>query len=415
LCEQQLGRTTTPNTSPDPAQVQWPNVGYSPKKLEAAALAKLALEPGTYSDGGGLRLSVRSPKSRSWVLSYTLNHTLRSIGLGSYPEVTLAMARERAFEAQRLVKAQRDPHEAWAVARAAERTKSAKAMTFKQCAEKMHAHRTHWGHNYTAQWLKILSIYAFPMIGNLPVANIDTRLVLKVLKPIWASRSETASRLRGRIENVLDWAKARGYRNGENPAHWRNLEHVLPAPATMPAGAQHAALPFDQIAPFMAELRAQKGITVRALEFLILTVALRKEVIGARWDEIDTDAKIWIVSAERTEDGREHPVPLSARAIEILEDRRSDCAFVFGGGHWQLGAAMYRLLNRLRDGATAEGCRITFCEWATERPIFPREITDIVLAHAIGGKVEVGCGHNELLDKRRELMDAWSAACCSDP
>jgi integrase len=389
-------------------------VGYPLEKLEEAALAKLARDPGTYSDGGGLRLSVRSPTSRSWVFSYTHNHTLRSIGLGSYPEVTLAMARARASEAQRLVKAQRDPHEAWAVARAAERAKSAKAMTFQQCAEKMHAHRTHWGQNYTAQWLKVLSTYAFPVIGNLPVATINTGLLLMVLEPIWASRTETASRLRGRIENVLDWATARGYRNGENPARWHRLEHVLPAPATMPAGAQSAALPFDQIAPFIAELRAQKGITVRSLEFLILTVALRKEVIGARWDEIDIDAKIWIVPAERTRDGRERRVPLSARAIEILEDRRSDSAFVFGGGHWQLGAAMYRLLNRLRDGATAEGCRITFCEWATKHPIFPREITDIVLAHAIGGKVEVGCGHNELVDKKRELMDAWSAACGSD-
>jgi integrase len=234
--------------------------------------------------------------------------------------------------------------------------------------------------------------------------------VLKVLKPIWASRTETASRLRGRIENVLDWAKARGYRNGENPARWHNLEHVLPAPATMPAGAEHAAPPFDQIASFMAELRAQKGITARALEFLILTVTLRNEVIGARWDEIDTDAKIWIVPAERMGDGREHRVPLSARAIEILEDIRSDSAFVFGGGHWQLGAAMLRLLNRLRDGATAEGCRITFCEWATERPIFPREIADIVLAHAIGSEVEAACGRDHV-DKKRELMDAWSAVC----
>ena len=176
-------------------------MGYPLEKLEEAALAKLAREPGTYSDGGGLRLRVRSPTSRSWEFSYTLNHTLRSIGLGSYPEVTLAMARARASEAQRLVKAQRDPHEAWAVARAAERAKSAKAMTFQQCAEKMHAHRTHWGQNYTAQWLKVLSTYAFPVIGNLPVATINSGLLLKVLEPIWTSRTETASRLRGRIEN----------------------------------------------------------------------------------------------------------------------------------------------------------------------------------------------------------------------
>jgi integrase len=212
---------------------------------------------------------------------------LRNLGLGSYPEVTLEMARERAAEARRFVKAHRDPHEAWANVRAAKRPKAAQAMTFK-----------------------------------LPVATIDTGLVLMVLEPIWDSRTEIASRLRGRIENVLDWAKGRGYRNGENPARWRGqLEHVLPAPAKMQGDP--AALPFDQVAAFMTELRAKKGTAARALEFLILTVGRRDEGIGARWDEIDSDAKMWIVPAERIEDRREHRVPLSARAIEILEETKT--------------------------------------------------------------------------------------------
>jgi integrase len=349
-------------------------MGYSPEKLEALALAKLAREPGTYSDGGGLRLTVRSPTSRSWMFSYTLNHTSRSIGRGPYPEVTLAMARERAAEARRLVKAHKDPHEARAVARATERAKAAEAMTFKRCAQKMHAHRTHDG-KQTAQWLITLSTYAFPVIGNLPIATIDTGLVLKVLEPIWASRAETASRLRGRIENVLDWAKARGYRRGKNPARWRgHLDHFLPAPANLQKVGHHAALPFDQIPHFMTVLRAQKGIAARALEFLILTVGRRDEVIGARWDEIDTGAKIWIVPAERMKGDREHRVPLSARAIEILEETKTDDGFVFGGGHRQLGAAMFRLLRRLRDGPTEQGFRFTFREWATERASFPPEV-----------------------------------------
>jgi integrase len=257
--------------------------------------------------------------------------------------------------------------------RATERAEAAKAMTFKRCAQKMHADRTHDG-KHTAQWLIALWTYAFPVIGDFPVAATDTGLVLKVLKPIWASRTETASRLRGRIEKVLDWAKARGYRNGKNPARWcGHLDQFLPARANMQKDGHNAALPFDQMARFMTVLRAQKGIAARALEFLILTAGRRDEVIGARWDEIDTDAKIWTVPAERMESGREHRVPLSARAIEILEEAKTDDGFVFGGGHRQLGAAMFRLLRRLRDGPTEQGFRFTLREWATERASFPRE------------------------------------------
>jgi integrase len=386
-------------------------MGYSPEKLEALALEKLAREPGTYSDGGGLRLTVRSRTSRSWVFSYTLNHSLRSIGLGPYPKVTLAMAREQAAEVRRLVKANRDPHEAWAVARATGRVKAAEPMTFRRCAEKMHAHRTHDGKR-TAQWLITSSTYAFPVIGDLPVATINTGLVLKVLEPIWAGRPQTASRLRGRIENVLDWAKARGYRNGKNPARWRgHLEHFLPAAANVQKVGHHAALPFDQIPHFMTVLRAQKGIAARALEFLILTVGRRDEVIGARWDEIDKGAKIWIVPAERMKGGREHRVPLSARAIEILEETKNDGGFVFSGGHRQLGAAMFRLLRRLRDGPTEQGFRFTFREWATERASFPPEAAEIALGHTVGDKLEAAYGRDELIDEQRELMDAWAAAC----
>jgi integrase len=384
-------------------------MGYSSEKLDAFALAKLACEPGRHSDGGGLRLTVRSPTSRSWEFSYTLNHTFRTMGLGSYPEVTLAMARERAAEARRLVKAHKDPHEARAVVRATERAEAAKAMTFKRCAQKMHAHRTHDGRQ-TAQWLIALSTYAFPVIGNFPVAAIDTGLVLKVLKPIWASRTETASRLRSRIEKVLDWAKARGYRNGKNPARWRgHLDQFLPGGANMQKVRHHAAFPFDQMANFMTVLRVQKGIAARALEFLILTAVGRDEVVGARWDEIDTDAKIWIVPAERMESGREHCVPLSARAIEILEEAKTDDGFVFGGGHRQLGAAMFRLLGRLQDGLTEQGFRSTFREWATERAGFPREIARNRLA--VVDHVEAAYTRDELIAKQRELMDAWAAAC----
>ena len=384
-------------------------MGSSPGKLEALDLEILACEPGTYSDGAGLQLTVRSLTSRSWVLYYTYNHAVRSIGLGSYPEVTLAMARERAAEARRLVKAHKDPYEARAIARASERAKAAKTMTFKRCAEKMHAHRTHWGRNYTARWLTTLSMYAFPVIGNLPVATINTGLVLMVLEPIWSSRTQTASRLRGRIEEVLDWAKARGYRDGENPARWHgHLDGVLPIPAKLQGVGDHAALPFEQMAAFITELRATKGIAARSLEFLILTVGRRDEVIGARWDEIDMGEKIWIVPAQRMKGGREHRVPLSARVIEILEETKTDGGFVFSAGHRQLGAAMFRLLGRLWEGQTEQGLRFTFREWAAERASFPREIVEIALG--VGDHIEAADGRDELIDKQRELMDAWAAA-----
>jgi integrase len=297
-----------------------------------------------------------------------------------------------------------------ATARASGGAQAAEAMTFKQCAEKMHAHRTHWGRNYTAQWFITLSIHAFPVIGNLPVATINTGLVLNVLEPIWASKTETASRLRGRIEKVLNWAKARGYRYGKNPARWRgHLEHFLPAPAVTRKFGPDAALAFDELPRFMTMLRAQKGIAARALEFLILTMARRDEVIGARWGEIDRGAKIWIVRADRMKGGQEHLVPLSARVIEILEEMKTDGNFVFGAGQRQLGAAMTRLLRRLCDGPTEQELRVTFREWATERAGFPREIAEIALA--VVDHVEAAYTRDVIIAKQRELMDAWTAAC----
>jgi integrase len=273
----------------------------------------------------------------------------------------------------------------------------------------MHAHRTHWGRNYTARWLTTLSTYAFPVIGNLPVATINTGLVLMVLEPIWSNRTQTASQLRRRIEDVLDWAKARGYRDGENPARWHgHLDEVLPIPAKLQGVGDHAAVPFEQMAAFITELRAIKGIAARGLEFLILTVGRRDEVIGARWDEIDMDEQVWIVPAQRMKDGREHRVPLSARVIEILEETKSDGGFVFGAGHRQLGAAMFRLLRRLWEGQTEGGLRFTFREWAAERASFPREIVEIALA--VGDHLEAAGARDELIDKQRELMDAWAAA-----
>ncbi len=385
-------------------------MGYSSEKLDASTLAERACKPGTYSDGGGLRLTVRSLTSRSWVFSYQFNGAWRSIGLGSYPEITLAKARRQAAEVLRSVKAREDPHEVRALVRATQRAEAAKAMTFKRCAQTMHANRTHWGQNYTAQWLLTLSTYAFPVIGRVPVADIDTEHVLRILKPIWASRTQTAQQVRGWIEKVLDWAMARGYRSGRNPARWRgHLEHFLPACAAVQKVGRTVALSFDQMACFMTVLRAQKGVAARALEFMILTARQRSEINRMRWDEIDTDARIWTVPRERMNTGREHRVPLSTRAIEILEEMKTLNGFVFGAGRWQLGSAMFRLLSRLRDGATEEGFRSTFQKWATERGGFPRRVVQIALARTVRDQRVADTG-DELIDKQRELMDAWAAA-----
>jgi hypothetical protein len=231
-------------------------VGYSTEKLEALAVEKLACEPGMYGDGGGLWLTVRSPTSRSWLFIYVINRITRRMGLGPYPEVTLAMAREQAAEARRLVKAHRDPLAERQAVWAAEHAKAVKAMTFKQCAEQYIRARRKTEH--TAQWVTTLSAYAFPVIGNIRVASIDTGLVLKVLGPMWASQNETALRLRRRIENVLDWAKLRGYRNGENPARWLgHLDHILPAPTKKQKVGHHTAPPFNFLAA-VAEYESKK-------------------------------------------------------------------------------------------------------------------------------------------------------------
>ena len=231
-------------------------MGYSIEKLEALAVEKLACEPGMYGDGGGLWLTVRSPTSRSWLFIYVINRITRQMGLGPYPEVTLAMAREQAAEARRLVKAHRDPLAEREAVWAAKHAEAVKAMTFKQCAEQYIRARRKTEH--TAQWVTTLSAYAFPVIGNIRVASIDTGLVLKVLGPMWASQNETALRLRRRIENVLDWAKLRGYRNGENPARWLgHLDHILPAPAKKQKVGHHTAPPFNFLAA-VAEYESKK-------------------------------------------------------------------------------------------------------------------------------------------------------------
>lgn len=379
---------------------------------------------GMYADGGGLYLRVTPEGARNWVLRYMLNRKPRWMGLGPLALYGLQEARAKALDARRKRHEGIDPIEARRAERARQRLDAAKAITFKPCAESYIAsHRAGWrNEKHAAQWGATLAAYAYPTIGGLPVQGVDTGLVLKVLEPIWTAKPETASRLRGRLESILDFAKARGYRDGENPARWRgHLDKLLPPRSKVRAIEHHAALPYSELSAFLTALRAQEGIAANALEFLILTAARTGEVIGARWNEIDFLDKTWTVPAARMKARREHRVPLSPRALSILTEMQAtregddDNAFVFPGrkaGTPLSNMAFLMLLRRMaRADLTAHGFRATFKTWASERTSFQNEIVEASLAHVIGGKVEQAYMRGDLFEKRRRLMQQWATYC----
>jgi integrase len=387
-----------------------------------------AKEPGMYCDGGGLYLRVTPEGARNWVLRYMLDRRPRWMGLGPLALYGLQDARARALDARRKRHEGIDPIDARRADRARQRLDAAKAVTFKQCAEAyIEAHRVGWRNGkHVGQWGATLSTYAYPVIGALPVQVVDTGLVLKVLEPIWTAKPETAGRLRGRLESILDSAKARGYRDGENPARWRgHLDKLLPARSKVRAVEHHAALPYAELPAFLARLRELEGVAARALEFLILTAARTGEVIGAKWNEIDLLDKTWTVPAARMKAGREHRAFLSPRALTILGEtqavRRGDAehAFVFPGGKAGAGLsnmAFLMLLRRLgRGDLTAHGFRATFKTWASERASFQNEVVEASLAHTIGGKVEQAYRRGDMFEKRRRLMQQWATFCATAP
>jgi integrase len=378
-----------------------------------------------YADGGGLYLQV-TEGGASWIYRYMLAGRAREMGLGPLALFGLSEARAKALDARRLRHEGIDPIEARRAIRAQARLDAAKAITFKQCAEGyIAAHRAGWRNGkHAAQWEATLATYAGPVIGPLPVQAIDTALVLKVLEPIWATKPETAGRVRGRIESILDWAKVREYRQGENPARWRgHLDKLLPASGKVRKIVHHAALPYAELPGFLVELREEEGIAARALEFAILTAARTGEVIGARWSEMDLREKIWTVPPGRMKSGREHRVPLSARVLTILEGmqshRHADDGFLFPGG--KIGKplsnmAFLMLLRRMgRGDLTAHGFRATFKTWASERTAFQNEIVEAALAHVVGSKVEQAYLRGTMFEKRRALMKQWATFCTSEP
>ncbi|RKQ73474.1 tyrosine-type recombinase/integrase [Oceanibaculum indicum] len=375
---------------------------------------------GRYGDGNGLWLHVGKNGARSWVFRYRRDGKSREMGLGPVAVVSLAEARQKALDARRQLFEGIDPLAARNAAMLATRAQQKATTTFQQATERfIGSNEAAWRNDkHRQQWRNTLATYAYPHFGDLSVAAVDTDLVLKALEPIWTEKPETASRLRQRIERVLDWATAREMRKGENPARWRgHLQNVLPSHAKVRKVQHHAALPYDQLPAFMTELAGQAGISARALEMAILTATRTGEVIGARWPEIDLEAAVWTIPAERMKAGKEHRVPLSRYAVGILTDlkKHADSAdgHVFPGmkkGKPLSNMAMLATLKRMdRADLTAHGFRSTFRDWAAERTGYPAEVAEMALAHTISSKVEAAYRRGDLFEKRRRMMEDWAS------
>jgi integrase len=398
-------------------------------KLSAAGV-RAAREPGLYGDGHGLYLQVSAFNTKAWVFRYMLDGRARKMGLGALHTVSLAEAREEAAGARKKVRKGIDPIEEQRAARVQRKVEAAKAMTFKQCAEAyIKANEATWkNEKHVAQWRSTFNdtrrgkrIYpaATAIINDLPVSAIDTGLLRKVLEPIWYTTPETASRVRGRIERVLAWATVAGYRSGDNPARWTgHLKELLPAKTKVAAVEHHNALSYRDLPNFMIKLRAKDSVSARALEFTILSAARTGEAIGAKWDEVDLDAKLWRIPSERMKAGKEHRVPLSDRATTILKALPREGDYVFMGATKDRplsNMAMLELVRGMREGLTVHGFRSTFRDWAAEQTSYPHELCEIALAHAVGNKVEAAYRRGDMMEKRRRLMADWAIYCEQEP
>jgi integrase len=389
-------------------------------KLNAARMRTLT-KPGAYGDGAGLYLQVRGPANRSWLYRFKLHGRSHLMGLGIVADVSLAEAREAAGSARKLVRQGINPIDQ----RRAQRADAIQpGLTFAQVAGVyIKAHEPSWrSAKHRQQWHNTLDTYAGPILGKLPVDQVDVGAVLRVLEPLWREKTETASRLRGRIEAVLDYATARGWRSGENPARWRgHLDNLLPARSKVAKVQHHPALPWREIGGFMATLAEEEGVSALALRFAVLTAARTGEVIGARWSEVDVKASTWTVSAERMKASREHRVPLSEGALDVLRevaklstDPKTD-GFMFPGGRAGKplsSMALLMLLRRMeRSDLTAHGFRSTFRDWCAEATNYPREVAEAALAHTLRDKTEAAYQRGDLMEKRRRLMAEWGMFC----
>lgn len=381
------------------------------------------LKPGLYSDGGGLGLQVSAFNTKAWVFRYMMAGRPRKMGLGDVELVSLAQAREKRREAYALVKDGIDPIDARAARKAAQAAAAARAMTFKECAAGyIAAHKPGWkSAKHAGQWESTLETYAYPTIGKLQVQDVESVHIQKILQPIWNEKTETANRVRGRIEKVLDRAKALGLRNGDNPARWRgNISELFPARSQVAPVEHHPALPYADLPAFMAKLRDKQGVSARALEFTILTGCRTGDTIGARRSEVN--GSLWTIPRARVKGKKgarkaDHIIPLSIDALAALEAVSEDGDYLFPGGKEGMGlsnAAMSELLKGMgyaSDVATVHGFRSTFRDWVADRTNYPNEMAEIALAHTVADKVEAAYRRGNMLEKRRRMMEDWSFYC----
>lgn len=422
------------------------------KELTALAVSKIKVD-GRHAVGGaeGLHLQVLGD-ARSWILRAAVGTRVnkqgqsvahrRDIGLGSYPDVTLAEAREKAREYRKQVSMGVDPVAVRKAARAKTLVEAEGLKTFEQCAPLyIAANRVGWKNaKHVQQWENTLATYIYPILGKVPVADINTGMVLNALLqevevrdkkvPFWYAKAETASRVRGRVEVILDWAAFRGFRKGENPARWKgHLEHELPSRNKVQKVKNQPALPYTQLGSFLAELRKREGVSARALEFVILTATRSSEVFGVTWDEIDLQAKLWTIPKERMKAEREHRVPLSDEALSLLKELPrfvgNRLVFVAPGGGMLSDMSLTSLIRRMnvseleagRQGfmdpkqsrvVTTHGFRSTFRDWAGETTSYPREVCEHALAHKLADETEAAYQRGDLLVKRTALMADWA-------
>jgi integrase len=375
------------------------------------------IAPGHHAVGGvaGLYLYVNEAGARSWALRITIGGKRRHMGLGGFPDVPLALAKEKARKAREEVEQGLDPIAERRAVKSKLKAKQATDKTFRQGAEAyIEAHGEAWRNpKHRAQWASSLETYAYPFMGDLLIQDVGLEHVLSTLEPIWKVKTETASRVRGRIETVLDWATARNYRTGENPARWKgHLDHLLATPSKVKKVEHRKALQAEDMTAFMANLAAREGNAARALEFAILTAARSGEVRGATWSEIDFKTKVWTIPGERMKVGKEHRVPLSEWAVQLLTTQRdqTDNPLVFPAprGGIMSDMALIAVMRRMEVDAVPHGFRSTFRDWAGEKTNFARELAEQALAHTLDNKVEAAYRRGDALEKRRKMMVAWA-------
>lgn len=374
-------------------------------------------EPGLWAVGGvaGLYLHVNARGARSWILRVVVGDKRRDMGLGGYPDIGVADARQKAREARLKIEQGVDPILLRKQAKSELMALQATDKTFEQAAgEYIKIHADSWSNGkHRKQWESTLAAYAFPVVGKLSLRHIRQEHILKILEPIWTTKTETATRVRGRMESILDWAKVKGLRSGENPAAWKgHLDHMLPAPTRLKKIEHLTAVPVREMPGFMVKLRQAAGIAAQALEFLILTAARSGEVRGITWEEVSLDDALWIVPAERMKMKKEHRVPLSNRAVDILKSQpRIDgnpLVFPAPRGSQMSDATMSAVLKRMNVDATVHGFRSSFRDWCGDYTNYPRDLAEQCLAHGADDPVEAAYRRGDALERRREIMNEWS-------